>query len=91
MWNKSHFVLVRDVKELILQIAFKSMNHGIVVSFKIFIRNFEGVTTSGHVIDDVNSLYDWNFLPAKQVILYTAGRQILCWLIFAEEPYPENQ
>ena len=50
MWNKSHFVLVRDVKELILQIVFKSMNLGIVVSFKILIRNFEGVTTSGHVL-----------------------------------------
>ena len=69
----------------------KSMKLDIVVSFKILIRNFEGATILGHMTDDVSSLYEQNFLPVNQIILYTAENQILCWLIFAEEPYPENQ
>ena len=68
----------------------KSMKLGVVVSFKILIQNFEGDTVLGHVTDDVSSLYKWNFLPIKQVILYTVGKQISCWLILAGEPYPEN-
>ena len=67
------------------------MRPGIFVSCKILIQNFGGATISGHVTDDVSSLYEWNILPAKQVIIYTVGKQILCWLTFAEEPYPENQ
>ena len=31
------------------------------------------------------------FLLAKQVILYTIDKEILCWLILAEKPYLENQ
>ena len=81
--------IVRDVKDTANWV--KSMKLGIVVSFKILIRHFAVATILGHVIDDVNSLYERIFLPAKQVILYTVGKQILCWLIFAEEPYPENQ
>ena len=69
----------------------KSMKLGIVVSFRNLIQSFEEATTLGHAIDDVSSLYKWNVLPAKQVILYTVVKQILCWLIFAEKPYPENQ
>ena len=69
----------------------KSVQLSVVVSFRILIPNFEGATSLGHVVDDVSSLYKWNFLPAKQVIFYTFGKQILCWLIFAEEPYLENQ
>ena len=67
------------------------MKLGTVVSYKILIRHFEGATILGHVIDHASSLYEWKFLPAKQVILFTVGKQIFCWLIFAEEPYPENQ
>ena len=66
------------------------MKFGVVVSFKILIQNFEGATILGHVTGEVSSLYKWNFLPAKQVLLYTVGKQILCWLIFAKEPFPEN-
>ena len=66
------------------------MKLGIVVSYKIFIRNFEGATILGPAIDDVGS-FDWKFLLAKQIIIYTVGKQVLCWLIFAQEPYPENQ
>ena len=54
------------------------MKLGIVVSFKILIRHFAVATILGHVIDDVNTLYERIFLPAKQVILYTVGKQILC-------------
>ena len=52
----------------------KSMKLGIFVSFKNLIQNFEGATILDHVIDDVSILYEWNFLSAKQVILYIAGK-----------------
>ena len=67
------------------------MKLGIVVFFKVLIQNFKGAAILGHVIDDVSSWYKWNFLLTKQVILYTVGKQILRWLTFSEEPYPENQ
>ena len=67
------------------------MKLGIVVSFKNLIQNFQVATTLGHAIDDVSRLYKWNFLPAKQVILYAVAEQILCCLISAEEPYRESQ
>ena len=54
------------------------MKLDIVVSFKILIRNFEGATILGHMTDDVSSLYEQNFLPVNQIILYTAENQILC-------------
>ena len=53
------------------------MKLGIVVSYKILIQNFEGATILGHVIDDVGS-FDWKFLLAKQIIIYTVGKQVLC-------------
>ena len=49
------------------------MKLDIVVSYKIFIRNFEGATILGPVIDDVGS-FDWKFLLAKQIIIYTVGK-----------------
>ena len=52
----------------------KSMKLGTFVSFKNLIQNFEGATILDHVIDDVSSLYEWNVLTAKQVILYIAGK-----------------
>ena len=66
------------------------MKLGVVISFKISIQTFEGATFLGHVTDDVSSLYKGNFLPAKLVILHIVGKQILCWLRFAQKPYPEN-
>ena len=51
------------------------MKLSIDVSFKILIQNFEGATILGHVIEDVSSLYEWNFLPTKQVILYNVGKK----------------
>ena len=68
----------------------KNMKLAVVVSFKTLIKNSVGATILDHVIDGVSSLYKWNFLPTKYVIWYTAGKQTLCWLIFAQESYPES-
>ena len=35
----------------------KSIKLGIVVSYKVLIRKFEGATSLGHVIDDASRLY----------------------------------